>query len=342
MKVQYSQPKPFTLPRKVMKVQGRNSTFVINENGEVFDQRNNPVQLQVMSDRPYVNYCVNGLWYKRRLDYIVAENFLAKPIGEVRLIHKDGDNFNCAYSNLTWITQADIINRYKDEFGMDDSILMHESWRLIDSPAGKLEVSSFGRIRYYGKSELIKCHDNQGYWTIYYTDPNDAHRTKHLLVHRLVAQAFIPNPENYGIVNHLDGNKHNCKVSNLEWCSKAMNTEHGMIVNGGLKRITNDSLDQVGKMLQNGVPHVLIEQATGVNRKVISDIYRGRRHPEIAAKYHFVAKKWNKDIALKMVDLINQGYRGKEVITKLGYPYDQSSISFYERVRREYKNQIKK
>jgi len=49
---------------------------------------------------------------------------------------------------------------------------------------------------------------------------------KKFYIHRLVAEAYIPNPNNYNQVNHKDLNKHNNDVNNLEWCSEAMNMQH--------------------------------------------------------------------------------------------------------------------
>ena len=50
-------------------------------------------------------------------------------------------------------------------------------------------------------------------------------KTEHFLIHRLVAEAFIPNPNNYPEVNHIDGNPKNNYVSNLEWCDRKYNLE---------------------------------------------------------------------------------------------------------------------
>lgn len=59
-------------------------------------------------------------------------------------------------------------------------------------------------------------------------------KCKHYYIHRLVAQTFIDNPDNFREVNHKDCNKHNNNVSNLEWCSRRENLQHSY--DHGLKR----------------------------------------------------------------------------------------------------------
>lgn len=87
----------------------------------------------------------------------------------------------------------------------------------------KIEVSSFGRVRsvkgHYYKSNRI----TGGYLQVYFSI-NGKQMNK--LVHRLVAEAFIPNQNNMPEVNHKDGNRSNNNVSNLEWCSKSYNQKY--------------------------------------------------------------------------------------------------------------------
>lgn len=92
-------------------------------------------------------------------------------------------------------------------------------WKRINE---FLEVSENGQVKSHGKlicGEVCK----NGYIRIHVSNNGVVFK---LLVHRLVAQAFIPNPDNLPCVNHLDGNKANNVVENLEWCTYSRNSQH--------------------------------------------------------------------------------------------------------------------
>lgn len=83
--------------------------------------------------------------------------------------------------------------------------------------------------------ELIGHVDRCGYREVLFSENG---KTKNYLVHRLIAETFIPNPDNLPFVNHIDGNKTNNRVENLEWCTRSENTKHSYKI-GLQKTITN-------------------------------------------------------------------------------------------------------
>ena len=105
-----------------------------------------------------------------------------------------------------------------------------EIWKDIAGYEGKYMVSSLGRVkslnyRHTGREQMLEPGKNsRGYLTVALCK-NGKQKTR--CVHRLVAQAFIPNPGNLPDVNHKDENKENNRVYNLEWCDRKYNINYG-------------------------------------------------------------------------------------------------------------------
>ena len=99
----------------------------------------------------------------------------------------------------------------------------NEEWKDIPSEiingVNGYKISNYGRVKNHkGKITNGSNHESGYLWV--------SISPKQYLLHRLVAKVFIPNPENKEQVNHIDGNKTNACVSNLEWCSNKENSQH--------------------------------------------------------------------------------------------------------------------
>lgn len=116
---------------------------------------------------------------------------------------------------------------------------MEEIWKRIPGFEGRYSVSNMGRVKVHesylngsggGKrripEKILKQNEtNSGYKTVGLGRRIDGTR-KTRTVHKLVALAFIPNPDNKATVNHIDENKHNNRADNLEWCTYKENMHH--------------------------------------------------------------------------------------------------------------------
>lgn len=113
-----------------------------------------------------------------------------------------------------------------------------EEWRNIKGYEGLYQVSNYGRVKSLDRWETIGCNtkrfrkgrmlklakDKYGYLKV---DISKNGKRKQYSIHRLVAQAFIDNPDNLPCINHKDENPSNNNVDNLEWCSYQYNTNYG-------------------------------------------------------------------------------------------------------------------
>ena len=109
-------------------------------------------------------------------------------------------------------------------FTLDD--LPDEVWKDIAGYDG-YQVSTFGRVKSFkqGKRMILKPALRGDYLSV---DLCGNGKTKHQQIHILVARSFIPNPEDKPEVNHDDGHKFNCHVSNLYWATRAENQRHAV------------------------------------------------------------------------------------------------------------------
>ena len=116
-----------------------------------------------------------------------------------------------------------------------------EIWKDIEGYENKYQISNLGNVKsletwtgdkYIWREKILK---NMVYGNgYYYVCLSKNGKVKKYKVNRLVAQAFIPNPDNKPFTNHIDGDKLNNNVDNLEWCTQSENMKHASMI--GLRK----------------------------------------------------------------------------------------------------------
>lgn len=103
---------------------------------------------------------------------------------------------------------------------------MEEKWKDVPGYEGLYQVSNFGRIKNHKGAILALNKRPSNTQERYLIKLSKNNKKRSFLVHRLVATAFIPNPEGKETVNHIDGNPLNNRSDNLEWATKSENHLH--------------------------------------------------------------------------------------------------------------------
>ena len=120
--------------------------------------------------------------------------------------------------------------------------LPNELWKDVVGYEGLYKVSNLGRVKkIFEDYEIVLKPFIHPYYTVTLSKHD---KTRNIYVHRLVAEAFIPNPENKPEVNHIDGNKLNPNVENLEWVTKSENIKHAFRT--GLAHISPETRKKAG------------------------------------------------------------------------------------------------
>ena len=204
-------------------------------------------------------------------------------------------------------------------------VLLNVEWKpvIINGNYSLYEVSNEGDIRNITNFKIMKTFETKaGYKSIGLVYN---HHRYVFLIHRLVAQAFIPNPENKPQVNHIDGNKKNNNVANLEWATAYENMNHA-VTNGLLdikgdkhpeSKYTEKQIREVCKMLENGkYPLHEIQVKTSVKKDLIYQIKKGRAWRHISKDYKikdnkFIIRITDNDVhaVCKLLENSNLTYR---------------------------------
>ena len=152
---------------------------------------------------------------------------------------------------------------------------MMEIWKDIEGYEGLYQISNKGRVKSlkWGKERILKPGWNTGGYLKVYLFKNTEAQDR--LVHRLVAEAFIPNPYNKPQVNHKDENKKNNCVENLEWITCMDNCNYGTRNERISRKILQYS--KSGEFIREWVGALEVERVLGINNSDIIQCCKGRR-----------------------------------------------------------------
>lgn len=188
-----------------------------------------------------------------------------------------------------------------------------EEWKDIKGWEGIYQVSNTGKVKsldrviknqynintkkfdlqrtVYGKILKPTVNPN-GYYQVTLSRPG--HKRKQVSIHRLVAEAFIPNPDNLPMINHKDENKLNNRVDNLEWCTQAENIKHSCLLHPG--RISKNNTNNIKRSypvlcVETGIIYPSSAEAarqTGLSQGNIANVCRGAKVKDGKGYYYTV------------------------------------------------------
>lgn len=180
-----------------------------------------------------------------------------------------------------------------------------EVWKDIEGYEGWYQVSNLGRIKSLERV-TIKGHIKESIMSTPMSSKGYAHitlrgkdgsRSTHR-VHRLVAQAFVPNPHGYKIVNHIDCDKSNNEASNLEWCTNQYNIKYAYIMGYKDSEETRKrkSLGHIGlntkSVIIDDVEYSSLTEASNILNLNYKTLVRYLNHEKTRYRGHIIKKSY--------------------------------------------------
>lgn len=171
--------------------------------------------------------------------------------------------------------------------------IVPETWRPVVGKEDRFAVSDLGRVKalpwemrhWCGKAipqqeKIIKQSKHSGGYAVVGLRDGKKH-----FVHKLVMAAFVGEPKAGQDVNHIDGDKQNNQIKNLEYCDRLHNVRHAIATglqdnsgeHNGMAKLTQSNVDEIRRMLTAGERRKAIAKRFGVTTGAIDGIASGRR-----------------------------------------------------------------
>lgn len=274
--------------------------YLVSQDGKIFSKRDNkPLATIIKEGYNKVRYSIgtgdNRIIQLYRVDYLVASTYLNNPSGYRYINHKDGNKLNDSLDNLEW-----------KEFCTD------EPSKIIEGYNNKYIITKSGKVYNNITGIEMKQKDSYGYRVVALRKfTNNKSEQKLYKIHRLVAEAFISNPNHYPVVNHIDGDKTNNNVENLEWCTVKDNAIHA--IKHQLRPTTinyNNGQCIIDLIEQFDYNYADVSKLLNINRHTIAGFYQrgyktlGLKSNNVFVKKHSNKKELTKEFLNKYKDII--------------------------------------
>lgn len=155
-----------------------------------------------------------------------------------------------------------------------------EVWKDIQGYEGLYQISNKGRVKNFKTNRILTVHQQPNGYS--YITLHKEGKPKTFRIHRLVAQAFIPNPNNLPCINHKNEIKTDNRVENLEFCTNKYNSNYGTAKERATKKRINGKksfevlqFDLKGNFIKEWQSTMEVERATGFYNNNISKCCRG-------------------------------------------------------------------
>lgn len=195
---------------------------------------------------------------------------------------------------------------------------------IDDVIPGRYSISAEGKIFDFKYNRVLNGHLNTGYIRVALMQTNNKQRSYYM--HVLVAVAFIGDYRSDKTVNHIDGDKLNSDVSNLEWLTHRENMQHAMTT-GLLNRkpLYEEDVIKICELRQSGLSSRKISLELKIHQKTIEGITNGYNWKDISSRYIFpkkiVYETLTSDRVREICNLFTKDYTLKEISDIMKTPY---------------------